>query len=337
MTQKLIPFISQLALSEQLRWLERLNELFEQRTAHQPTVCNSTSDNDTYPIANIKVVLASTLSDSEKSQCEIAIVANPEPDVLADFPKLVWIQSLWAGVERLVAEIPSPSFEIVRLVDPCLAKTMAEAVVAWTLYLHRNMPEYAQQQKNKTWQQLPYTPAKNLRVSVLGAGNLGTAALKALQTFNYQLNCWSRTPKHLNGVKNYTGDSGLKSMVRNSDILISLLPLTSETNHLLGSNLLKLLPSGAKVINFSRGAVIDTKALVELLDNRHIAHAVLDVFEQEPLAPTNPKWCNPNITVLPHISAPTEMSSAINIASENIKNYRDFKVIPNFVNTNLGY
>ena len=312
---KKIVFISDLDSDIQSKWLFYLQEQLIDET----------------------ILLPEQVNKDELEHVDIAIVANPDPVILAMFPNLIWVQSLWAGVEKLVNEKLFEKVKIVRLVDPELAKTMAEAVVAWTLYLHRNMPEYAQQQKNKTWQQLPYTPAKNLRVSVLGAGNLGTAALKALQTFNYQLNCWSRTPKHLNGVKNYTGDSGLKSMVRNSDILISLLPLTSETNHLLGSNLLKLLPSGAKVINFSRGAVIDTKALVELLDNRHIAHAVLDVFEQEPLAPTNPKWCNPNITVLPHISAPTEMSSAINIASENIKNYRDFKVIPNFVNTNLGY
>jgi glyoxylate/hydroxypyruvate reductase A len=64
---------------------------------------------------------------------------------------------------------------------------------------------------------------------------------------------------------------------------------------------------------------------------------VLDVFEHEPLPVTDPIWSNPNITVLPHISAPTDMSSSIKVAADNIKNYREFLIIPETVNTQLGY
>ena len=311
----MIVFISQFNEQTQLKWLSCIKE----------------------QLVGEIVLLPEQINENEVDNVDIAIVANPDPTILDKFPNLIWIQSLWAGVEQLLNDTRTKNIKIVRLIDPQLAKTMAEAVIAWTLYLHRNMPEYAQQQINRQWQQLPYISATALRVGVLGAGNLGLASLKSLQQLEYQVSCWSRTPKQLDGIKSYTGQCGLQAIISNSDILISLLPLTSQTHHLLDKNLLELLPQGAKVINFSRGAVIDNKALVQLLDNRHISHAVLDVFEHEPLAKTDPIWSNPNVTVLPHISAATDMNSSIKVASMNVKGYRKSKVVPDTVDSILGY
>ena len=274
------------------------------------------------------------ISDYQAKQIDIAIVANPDPKDLAKFPNLVWIQSLWAGVERLVTEITEKPIKLVRLEDPQLAKTMAESVLAWTLFLQRNMAEYAQQQTNKNWRQLPSISSADLKVSVLGAGTLGIAALKTLKKLDYQVNFWSRTPKQLDNIQNYVG---LISMLGETDILINLLPLTPDTYHLLDESLLAKLPKGAKLINSSRGAVIDTKALLKLLDLGHIAHAVLDVFEQEPLAPTDAIWSNPNITVLPHISAPTNKYTAAKVIAKNIKNYRENNIMPKLVDIKQGY
>ena len=214
---------------------------------------------------------------------------------------------------------------------------MAESVLAWTLSLQRNMPAYTQQQINRQWNQLPSINSKDLRVSVLGAGELGLAALSALRKLDYQLNCWSRTLKQIKGVESYTKLSGLQTMLGNTDILINLLPLTQQTHHLLNRKVLSQLPSGAKLINFSRGAIIDTKALLELLNKNHLSHAVLDVFEHEPLVPTDPIWQHPNITVLPHISAPTSMMSASEIVAKNVKVYRESDIIPKSVDDKVGY
>ncbi|KGJ94896.1 2-hydroxyacid dehydrogenase [Colwellia psychrerythraea] len=288
-------------------------------------------------IVNETILLPEQISESQAKQVDIAIVANPEPKDLARFPNLVWIQSLWAGVEKLVSAVTDKPVKLVRLEDPQLAKTMAESVLAWTFYLQRNMVEYAKQQTNKQWRQLPSISCSELQVSVLGAGALGIAALTVLKKLDYQVSCWSRTAKQLDGIKNYLGTAGLHTMLSKTDILINLLPLTPETHHLLGKDLLSKLPRGAKLINFSRGAVIDSKALLNLLENGHIAHAVLDVFEHEPLTPTNAIWTNPNITVLPHISAPTNMHSAAKVIAKNITNYRENNVIPGAVNVKQGY
>lgn len=288
-------------------------------------------------LPNETILFPRQISESQVEDVDIAIVANPDPQELARFPNLVWIQSLWAGVEGLVGNVLKKQVKLVKLVDPQLAKTMAEAVLAWTLYLQRNMPEYAQQQRRKEWQQLPCITSAELRVNVLGAGVLGIAALDALKKLDYQVGCWSRTPKQLEGITHYTGLSGLKTMLSNTDLLINLLPLTQDTHHLLDRELLSELPCGAKLINFSRGAVIDIRALLALLETGHLSHAVLDVFEHEPLSPSDPIWNNPRVTVLPHISAPTNMSSASNIVAKNINNYRKQHVIPDSVDVRMGY
>ncbi len=283
------------------------------------------------------ILLSHQISDTQAKSIDIAIVANPAPKTLARFPKLIWIQSLWAGVEKLINEGLNKQVKLVRLVDPQLSKTMAEAALAWTLYLQRNMPEYAKQQANRQWKQLLPITANELSIGVLGAGTLSIAAMQTLKKFDYQVSCWSRTAKQLDGIKSYSGLTGLQSMVSKTNILINLLPLTDETYHLLDMNTLSQLPIGAKLINFSRGAVIDTQALLQLLDSEHLSHAVLDVFEHEPLAITSPLWDNPKITVLPHISAPTNRVTAVKIVAANVIEYRKNQITPDFVNIERGY
>lgn len=288
-------------------------------------------------LMNEKILLPAQITAVQAAQIDIAIVANPAPEVVARFPHLIWIQSLWVGVEKLITTLPLDKIKLVKLTDPQLTQTMAEAVLAWTLYLQRNMPEYALQQAQKKWLQIPYKSARETRVSILGAGTLSMAAVDILNRHGYPVCCWSRTAKQLTGGQHFTGKSGLQSMLHKTDILINLLPLTPSTHHLIDSDLLENLPQGSKFINFSRAAVVDTKALLALLDKSHIAHAVLDVFEQEPLPVTSVIWQHSKITVLPHISGPTNIDSAADIAAENIKSYRATSIIPDSVDSEQGY
>jgi len=312
---KIIVFISELAPEVQSQWLISIQN----------------------QLPNETIVLPEQINASHAKDVNIAIVANPDPAELAKYPNLVWIQSLWAGVEKLATVLASSPIKLVRLIDPQLAISMAESVLAWTLYLQRNMPDYAQQQQRAQWHQLPCIASADLRVSVLGAGKLGVAALNALKKLDYQVSCWSRTPKQLDGIQSYNGTDALSTMLNNTDILINLLPLTPNTYHMLDEKLLAELPKGAKLINFSRGAVVDTEALLKLLETRHLSHAVLDVFEQEPLPSSNKLWHTPNVTVLPHISAPTNLQSASQIVAENIKCYREKYIIPDVVDSKTGY
>lgn len=100
---------------------------------------------------------------------------------------------------------------------------MAEAVLAWTLYLHRDMPAYARQQRLQHWQTLDYVQPQKRTVSVLGLGALGKVAVARLLQANFKVCAWSRSPSQLQAVETFHGDDGLRDMLSKTDILVCLL------------------------------------------------------------------------------------------------------------------
>jgi glyoxylate/hydroxypyruvate reductase len=277
------------------------------------------------------------LSDSEASTVEIAIVADPDPAQLARLTSLKWIHSVWAGVERLVPLARERALPLVRLHDPELARTMAEAVQAWTYYLQRDMPAYAASQRATVWQPRPYRAPSETTVTLVGLGELGSAAAARLLDAGFRVRGWSRTQKHIPGVECYVGLSVLGTSIANADIVVLLVPLTPETKGLFNTSTFAAMKRGASLINFARGAVIVRDALVDALNSGQLQHAVLDVFEQEPLPADDPLWRHPAVTVLPHISAPTNRRTAAKIVADNIRRYRADGELPALVDLGRGY
>ncbi len=283
------------------------------------------------------VVAFEDLDASQRAACEIAIVANPRPDDVLALPNLKWVHSVWAGVERLVAELPAGDLKIVRLVDPQLARTMAEAVLAWTLYLHRDMPRYARQQSARQWLQHEVVRPEAKTVSLLGLGVLGAASAAKLLEAGFQVCGWSRARKSIPGVDCYAGSAELAAMLARTDILVCLLPLTAQTRGIVNAETLGALRAGAALVNFARGPIVDDAALRSALGAGRVSHAVLDVFDREPLPTDAWQWAHPRVTVLPHVSAATDPSTASAIVAANVRRYRESGVIPATVDRAAGY
>ncbi|MDI6747930.1 MAG: glyoxylate/hydroxypyruvate reductase A [Rhodocyclaceae bacterium] len=277
------------------------------------------------------------LGAADKNLATLAIVANPDPADLRQLPQLRWVHSVWAGVERLVADLGDTPLQIVRLVDPQMAETMAEAALAWTLYLHRDMPAYARQQRSNTWRALPHVRPENRRVGLLGLGSLGAASAQRLLAAGFRVSGWSRTPKSLPGIASFAGADGLAAMLRQTDILICLLPLTAQTRGLLDRDALARLPQGAALINFARGPIVVDADLRAALDSGHLDHAVLDVFDAEPLPVEQWHWQHPRVTVLPHCTAQTDLPSAAAIVAAAVRRYRKDGIVPGNVDPGRGY
>ncbi|MBB5393296.1 MULTISPECIES: glyoxylate/hydroxypyruvate reductase A [unclassified Herbaspirillum] len=310
-----IPFVSQGDVAAVQAWLKALR-------AAMPGEC---------------VVEMGELNAAQRAQCKLAVVANPDPAELKRLPQLEWVHSVWAGVERLVEDLGDSSLQLTRLVDPRLAATMAEAVLAWTLYLHRDMPLYAQRQRSRLWQAEQYVLPEQRTVGILGLGALGEAAAEALLQARFKVCGWSRKRRELAGVRTFSGEPGLAEMLAMSDILVCLLPLTGDTRGLLNAQRLALLPPQAQLINFARGPIVDDQALRAALDARALRHAVLDVFATEPLPVDSWHWDHPDVTVLPHCSAPTNRETASAIVAGNVRHYRQTGEIPANVDMRRGY
>jgi glyoxylate/hydroxypyruvate reductase len=249
---------------------------------------------------------------------------------------LRWVQSLWAGVERLAPETPA-HVAIVRMTDPQLAETMAEAVLAWTLFLHRDMPHYAACQRTHAWRPRRVVRAEDRTVGVLGLGNMGRLAAERLRDNGFAVLGWSGSRKTIAGVETLSGDGGFASVLQRSDIVVLLLPLTAATRGLIGREALRRFKTGASLINFARGAIVDDEALLARLDEGALTHAVLDVFAAEPLPAGSPFWSHERVTVLPHVSAPTTMSTASAIVADNLRRYFADGRLPAPVDRNRGY
>ncbi|MDR7008473.1 2-hydroxyacid dehydrogenase [Paraburkholderia strydomiana] len=288
-------------------------------------------------LPNETIVPFRSMSAEQRAHARIAIVANPNPADVAALPNLVWVQSLWAGVEQLVAAWPAAGPQIVRLVDEEMSRTMAEAVLAWTYYLQRDMPAYARQQRDCVWYQRAYRKPSAMTVGVLGLGALGTAAAARVAHAGFKIAGWSRSAKEVPEVATFSGDDGLIDMLRISDIVVCLVPLTVHTRSLLNAERLTAMKPGAALINFSRGPVVVTNHLLAALDSGHLSHAVLDVFDEEPLVPGSRLWRHPQVTVLPHISAPTDFKTAAAVIATNIAAYRATGCLPCGVNIARGY
>ncbi len=279
----------------------------------------------------------SELTNEQRRAVDFAIVANPDPADIAALPGLTWIHSLWAGVERLVLELGEKAPSIVRLKDPELSRVMAEAVLAWTYYLQRDMPSYRENQQKAIWQELDYRHPGEMTIGVLGLGALGTAAAERLIHAGFNVAGWSRSAKAIGGVETLTGDDGLQTLLEKSDILVCLVPLTDATRGLLNASRLASMKEGAALINFARGPVVVADDLIAALDSGRLSHAVLDVFEQEPLPTASPFWQHPKVTVLPHISAPTSRESSARIVAGNVCAWRKSGRLPETVDMTRGY
>lgn len=256
---------------------------------------------------------------------EAAIVANPPAGALRHYPHLGLIQSLWAGVDRLLADptIP-PDVPIVRMVDPAMNAAMAETALWAVLMLQRGFHVYAHQQRAGVWRQHAQRRADEVPVSVLGQGQMGGAVTQRLRDNGYRVRGWRR-------------GEPLSPVLDDCAVLVNLLPLTPATRGLIDAALLRQLPRGAALVNLARGAHVVDDDLLAALDDGQIGHAVLDVFAQEPLPAAHRYWTHPGVTLLPHAAALTDARSAARVVAASLQAWRQGRPLPHRVDRRSGY
>ena len=275
---------------------------------------------------------------AEKSAIEVALAANPRWGELATFPNLRFVQSLWAGVDGLLGDPALPSgITLARLVDPAMAQSMTEGAIAAVLYLHRQFPAYLQQQATHTWRQLPQPVAAHRRVGVLGFGKMGEPVARGLAALGFTVSAWGLSPRADASVDYSWGAAGLERLLSKTQILVNLLPLTAATTGILNTELFGRLPPGAALVNLGRGGHLNDEDLLAALQTRHLGHAVLDVFHNEPLPASHPFWSHPHVTVLPHVAASTDPESAAPIAMQNVAAFRAGRPLTGVVSRSRGY
>jgi len=269
---------------------------------------------------------------------EFAVIGEPEPGVLAGLPNLRAVLSLWAGVDGLLADDSFPrDVPLARMVDPLLTTDMTHFAIHWVLHFHRDIPRYIALQQERLWKPRNYYEASERRVGVMGLGNLGTHAAKAISGLGFDVAGWNSSPRDIPDVETFIGPDRIWPFLARTDILIVLLPLTRQTRGIVNAETLLALPDGAYLINLARGPHVVESDLMAALDSGRLAGAVLDVFNQEPLPVNHPFWTHPKVWVTPHIASKTTPRTAAAEAAIDIRRLLAGKMPRHLVDFDRGY
>jgi glyoxylate/hydroxypyruvate reductase len=276
---------------------------------------------------------------------EIAYVAAwlPPPDVVKSLPNLKVIFSLGAGVDAILKDATLPeSVPIVRVNDADLTSRMSEYVVMHCLMHLRQQRRLDAAQRDGDWLTFTQCAASTMTVGIMGLGVLGRDAAMKLRLMGFNVVGWSRSAKRIEGTTCYSGRSEFDAFLGETDILVSLLPATAETDGIINRDLIRKLsrkgPYGAPaLINAGRGRQNNEQDIVTALDAGELYAATLDVFRTEPLPKSSLFWTHPRVTVTPHIAADSEPLVICKYVAEQIARFESGEPLENLVDRVLGY
>lgn len=273
---------------------------------------------------------------------EYAVVWKHPHGLFAKLPNLKVILSIGAGVDHIFTDPNLPDIPVVRVVAENLSQHMIEYVVWRVLDHHRQGITYRKQQANKIWHEPHQPAAHDTSVGIMGLGELGRAAAKALLPLGFVVNGWSRTPKTMDGVNCFSGEAELTQFLNQTDILVVLLPHTPATegiiDHALLSSLRKDNPLGGPVlINAGRGKLQKEADILRALEDGTLKEASLDVFETEPLPQDSALWSHKRVFITPHAAATSDPIHLVPLMLEQIDRFERGEALENLVNQDAGY
>jgi glyoxylate/hydroxypyruvate reductase A len=277
--------------------------------------------------------------EGDHDPADYAVVWKPPLEVLQQRAGLKAVFNIGAGVDAILqfGDAVPKDLAIVRLDDAGMGMQMAEYVTHAVLRYFRRLDEFDMQARTGKWRFLKPHHKNDFAIGILGIGVLGTQIAQALMNFGFPVNGWSRSRKDIPGVRCHAGPAGLDEFLRNSRVLVCILPLTAETAGLLNETVLAKLPQGAYLINVARGAHLVDEDLLKLVQNGHIAAATLDVFHEEPLPAAHPFWQEPRITITPHIAALTLRGDSVRQIAGKIRALERGEPIAGVVDRIKGY
>lgn len=256
------------------------------------------------------------------------------PSDLTRYPNLKTVIGVGAGVDQMP---PMPDgVSLSRTVAPGIEEMVRDWVVMASLMLHRSMPAYLDQAHHGLWSAHPVRRAQSRRVGILGMGRIGGLAAQSLAALGFSVAGWSRSGRGPEGIETYD-EAGLGPFLDRTDLLICLLPLTDDTRGLMDAAFLASLPKGASLIQAGRGAQLDLEALKAALDTGHIASAMLDVTDPEPLPDTHWAWRDPRVIVTPHVAAVTDHEEGARHALAVMRAARIGAEVPGLIDPDRGY
>lgn len=265
---------------------------------------------------------------------EYIVAWQPPKNSFAPFINCKAIASFGAGVDSIFQYDGLPDVPITRIVDENLAKDMSRYVLTHILAYQHRIETYFKQQIKREWK--PKRARAGNKVTILGAGQLGSACANLLHLNGFDVSVWSRNKKSLENIQCY-GNDQLTDAIQDADYIVCLLPATKETTHFINHEFLAKTKKGVVLINVARGNIVEEQNLVNALNTNHVAHAILDVFSVEPLPKSHAFWQHTCVTITPHCSALSNVDTVTQQLCDNYLRLMQNQPLLNVVNKELGY
>jgi len=273
---------------------------------------------------------------------------------------LKWIQFNYAGIDFATDKdiMEKEGIQITTL-SGAAAPQVAEFAVTMMLALSHKLPSLQKFQMNHEWPPDRFSrfspkELRNSTVGLVGYGSISREIARLLVPFNVKILACKKNLMEtrdngyiIEGLGDPAGYlftrlypyQAIKSMMKECDFVVVTVPRTQETHNLIAEEELAVLKPTSFIIDVSRGGIIKNTALKAALQEKSIAGAALDVFEQEPLSKDSSLWDTQNLIISPHIAGVSFQYNerAVDLIIENLKRYLNKKTLFNTFDPELGY
>ena len=272
--------------------------------------------------------------------------------LLARAPRLSWVHSASAGVERALTPTARERGVVITNARGVFSRPIAEYVLMMILAISRRLPQLLELQRERTWQPLEGHELRDLTIGIVGLGSIGRAVATLASAFGCRVVAIRRRTEtggssggaDVDGLRavepdEVLGPDGLPALLAQSDFVVLAAPLTPETEGMIDDSALASMKRGSWLVNVARGRLVDERALLRALGEGRIGGAVLDTFAEEPLPPDSPFYDLPNAIVTPHTSwsSARVLDRSVELFCDNLRRFAAGEPLLNVVDPDAGY
>jgi phosphoglycerate dehydrogenase-like enzyme len=248
-------------------------------------------------------------------------------------PTVRWLHSFSAGVDHSAFRALLERGVLLTNSPGGSSPAIAQYVIGMMLRVAKRMDAWSAAQRERRWQPIETAELTGMTAGVVGVGHIGGEVARLAKAFGMRVIGCRRSARRARFVDELVAPARLHELLSRADFVVLALPLTSETEALIGETELRAMRRDAWLINVSRGSVVDEAALTRALREGAIGGACVDVFVREPLPPESELWSLPNAIVTPHNSgwSPLNRERGLEIFLDNLRRYASGRPLRNRV------
>ncbi|EKN63644.1 D-2-hydroxyacid dehydrogenase [Schinkia azotoformans] len=269
-------------------------------------------------------VMKEAVSEIDSAEILVSYGGDLNEEVINKAANLKWIMVFSAGIEKLPFETIKQKGILVTNARGTSKIPMAEYTMGMILQVARKTKQLIENEKQEEWnRRLKMIEISGATITIMGTGSIGSEIARLARAFGMKTVGINRSGRSVEYFDEVYPVTEMDKAIEQGDYIVSVLPSTPDTYHLLKEQHFKIMKNDCLFMNIGRASLVDENVLMKALETDEIAHAVLDVFETEPLPKGHPFWQMENVTITPHLSGVSRqyLLRCIEIFEHNLKQY----------------